>query len=204
MTLASVPLGDSWWESANRIAIHCAATHPAPRYLTHAERIDAALDALIQHVHENGWPATELKPLFLAASNGIEHATYEHTKHIGRGNYWVEPPGIIDPIAEAVTDKIGVRQVCYLFTLAELEAVEALAEVLKRGGTYKDAAALIGKTPSTVSSLLATARAKARQHWVAPGEHVPPGAYSTDRGGDAREWRKARRYKNRKRIRQAA
>lgn len=161
---------DGWWESANRIAVHCAATHPSPPYLTREERADAALDSIVQYVHDRGWPSSDLHPVFQAGSNGIDRATYERAKHAGRGHYWVEPPGMADALGENITDRIGVWQLCWAFTPAEWAAIWALAEVMKHGGGCQAAASLLGITESALAQRLMVARQRAAALWIAPGE----------------------------------
>lgn len=206
MTLTPVPPVDGWWDSANRIAGYAANTYRGPHYLTREERFDAALDAIVQHVHEHGWPRINLHPVFQAASNAIDRDTNRRAAHLTHGNFWVEPPGQHDALAEAITDRIGIWQLAWSFNDTEWQCIWALSEVMKHGGDYRDAAALIGKTPSVVASHLHAARKKARARWVAPGD-TPPGRYGADRErttSTSKDWRKQRRHQNRKRARQAA
>lgn len=161
---------DGWWESANRIATHCAITHPSPPYLTREERTDAALDSIVQHVHDHGWPTIDLHPVFQAGSNGIDRATHQRAKHLTRGHYWVEPSGHPDALAEHVTDRIAIWQLCWIFTQAEWEAVWALAEVMRHGGKHSAAASLLGITDAAFAQRLLLARRRAAALWIAPGE----------------------------------
>jgi hypothetical protein len=166
------------FESMERIAMHTARVHyssPRPGWGL-MERYDAALDALVEFVTENGWPAND-KPLFNAAGNGINKADRERVKHIAHRAFWVEPPGADDAIAEAVTDKIGIRQLCWAFTESEWQAVWALAEAIRRGGDYRAAAASLGLRDAVFQQRLYMARKRAFRLWVAPGE-TPRGRYA--------------------------
>jgi len=187
-----------WWPSAVRIAGHTARTHPSPALLTYDERLDAALDAVVEYVAEHGWPEADVKDVFRAACGGIDRATYERLKHVRYRRHWLEPSGAADALSEAVTDRVAVWQVAWALTPAQWETVWAVAEVMRRGGRYRDAAQMIGKNPATVSVLLSQARARARQLWVAPGDTPSHGHYARDlETTDYRNWRYQRRRASR-------
>jgi hypothetical protein len=173
---------DHWTESARRIAWHCARTTPVlnPAFPP-ADRYEAALDGIIAYAARYGWPEDSLKPVFRAGSNAIGHENDERTKHLPHGIAWLPVPGQRDQLAEDVTDRVGIWQLCQLFTDTEWAAVWALAEVLKYGGGYREAAALLGLQDGTIAARLWTARGKARANWVAPGDSPVP-RYDRHRG----------------------
>jgi len=117
--------------------MHTARAHyssPRPGWGL-VERYDAALDALIEYISENPWPDTD-KPLFNAAASGITQANWERDKHVRHWAQWVGAPSRVDAIGEAVTDKIGIHQLCWAFTTAEWQVVSALAAAIGRGDDY--------------------------------------------------------------------
>lgn len=190
------------WESAERIAWYCARSRRAATpMMTLADRREAAFIGIVDHVAEHGWPDDD-GPLFRAARAAIERESHETIKHVIHGHFWCEGPGVTDPIGEAVTDRIGVHQVTWIFTEHQWRVVHALAEVLKREGTWRDAAALLEMSPGAYRQILYVARQKARGAWVAPGE-TPRGHWA--RGGTwdtTRNTRMAGRLRNRTRQRE--
>lgn len=192
---------DGWWESAQRISKHCAATYRGDHVIPYRDRCEHALDGIVEHVASHGWPADDIDPVFRAARRALDHATWEARKHIFRREFWLEPSGTYDTLAESVTDRIAVWQVIWSFTPGQWEAVWAVAEADKRGGKWRDGAALVGAHPGTFSTQLAHARARARAAWIAPGE-TPPGhyGYARDAPGDYRNWRGQRRRHQRRKA----
>lgn len=174
-------LPDGWEHAAARIARISASRFRGGRIFTYHDRVDLALGGIIESIAEHGWPDSD-KPLYHAADNGIRREEREMTKHIMRGSYWVEPRGGADSLAEAVTDRIAVWQICWLFTEGQWAAVWALAEVMKRGGGRHEAAALLGANLGTYSVQLSNARRRARAVWVAPGD-TPPRQWAQDYKG---------------------
>ncbi len=172
-------LPEGWDQSAERIAWHCARTRRGDTPgLSLDDRHDAALDGIIELVAEHGWPADEGN-LFRAGFAAIKREAYEHFKHVRRWTFWYEPPGTLDPIAEKITDKLAVWQVAWELTETQWAAVWALAEVGKRGGTWRDAADLLGKSPASYRTALYEARKRCRGLWLAPDE-TPRGLWARD------------------------
>lgn len=179
-------------KSMERIAQRCAATFPGAWVLGLAGRYDAALMAITEYAGEHGWPAGDLKPLFRAGSTAISRATRQAQRHLPLDlGSWREPPGLADSLAEAVTDRIGIRQLVRALPDAEWEAVWALAEVMKLGGGYRDGAALLGISAAAMSARLSRARQQARELWVAPGE-TPTGRFCARRNGKLHKFAGAR------------
>lgn len=176
-------LPDGWDASVQRIAGWCAKTHWGETpLLTLDDRYDAALDGIITHLSSHGWPGGGVKDLFRAGSAAITQAGRESVKHLLNRGYWtVSVPAPPDAIAEFVTDKIGVRQIAWSLPEAEWHAIWALAEVMKRDGGYREAAALLGISEAAIAARLKKARVIARALWVAPGE-TPRGRYVSNRG----------------------
>lgn len=161
-------LSDAQGESMTRIAHHCSNTHRGVT-LTRDERYEAALSGIAEYLTDNGWP-DPVKPLFLAGTAAISREAHERVKHLPHSSYWHEPPGNHDAMAEQISDKIGVHQLCYALSDTQWAAVWALAEVKRRGGSISEAAALLGIPESTVTNTLTAARRLARGLWIAPGE----------------------------------
>jgi|HubBroStandDraft_6_1064221.scaffolds.fasta_scaffold1022290_2 hypothetical protein len=180
-------LPEGWEESAERIAWHCARTHRAETpLLTLDARYEAALDGLVEYTEAHGWPA-DLKPVFRAAANAIGRAGDEAVRHITFWSYWYPAPGTLDSLAENVTDMLGVRQLVWVLPDHEWEAIWALAEQMKRGGDWRDAARMIGVSDTCMKARLARARARCRAEWAAPGETVRP--YHPSRRGARSRYR---------------
>lgn len=190
-------LPDGWCESAERIAGYSASHHRGQnRWLTHQEKREAALDAIIEHVHDHGWPAPgeSFRPLFYAAANGIARANYDRHMHPRHWSYWHPVPSEQDALAERVTDRIGVYQLLDALGDKERDAVLALAEVLKDTSIHQrkgspeptateQAAALLGVDRAVYGWRLKAARKKARSLWVAPGD-TPFSTFSLYNGGN--------------------
>ncbi len=99
-------LPDGWDQSAERIAWYCAKSRRADNpHLTLGQLHDAALDGVLIHVWEHGWPEGQLHPLYQAAWRSIAHEAHEAGKHLRHFAHWCEPPGLADPIGEAITEK---------------------------------------------------------------------------------------------------
>jgi len=171
-------LPEGWDQSAERIAWYCAkARRGDTPALTLSARHEAAFTGIIDHIAGHGWPEGDDGPLFRAAWAAIAHEAHEAGKHVRHWSFWYEPPGVADPIGEAVTDKIGAWQVAWSLTEHQWAVVWALTEAIKRGGTWRDAAASLGMSPGAYRMTLHVARKKARALWVAPGE-TPPGHWA--------------------------
>lgn len=184
-----------------RIAQHCATTHPAGTpLLTVADRFEAALDAVVEYVAEHGWPDSDFGPLFRAGHNAVTRAADETAKHLARGHFWARPPGNEDSLAEAVTDKVAAWQIAWALTESEWAAVWALTEVMKRDGDWRDAAALIGISDTAMATRLNMARNRARGLWIAPGETPRPRFIASRDGRRSKAYahRKYRRYRDRR------
>ena len=197
-------LDEGRWQSMERIAQHVANTHPgrSSSSLTTEQRFDAALDALVQYVADHGWPAGDFGDMFRAAANGVRISMYEADKHVRHWSYWHEPPAPVDALAEAITDKIAVWEICWSLTPGQWAAVWATAEVMKYGGGRSEAAALTGKRVGAHTQLLITAREKARAAWVAAGE-TPRGHYHPYASGAGRrlgEWHRSRERATRREL----
>jgi hypothetical protein len=160
-----------WWEVVQRIARTCAARGFGGHGLNREDRYEAAYTAIVEYLCEEGWPSDE-KPLYRAGTRGISQAGAEYARHwTARAvGYWHEPPAGIDAVGEAITDRIAIHQLTWAFTEKQWEAVWALAEVMKRDGSYRDAARLLGKPEASYHAILTLARNRARALWVAPGE----------------------------------
>ena len=199
-------LPDGWWSVAESIAGAVARNRSAvdsgiPR-LPYADRREAAIDGIVAEVHENGWLAggEQAKRLFRAAQNAIDRASDEAAKHIRWWSYWYDAPGQADALGEAVTDKIGVHQLCYTFTDEEWSAVWALARVQAWDGAGPEAAALLQVPYPVFHRRLFKARQRARPLWVAPGDTAPsrqwvsaPGTRSDRRYSRRHSWADSRR-----------
>lgn len=184
-------LTETQCESMERIARHCSRTYRGSTpLLTIDDRIEAALDGIVEYVHEHGWPRED-KDLFRAGSAAIEHAAGESVKHLTRGNFWVRPRPNEDPLAEMVTDRIGVWQVAWSLTEKEWAALWAVAEAMKWDGSRADAAALLGVPVGRLSENLSRARRKCRAAWLAPGE-TPRGSYHAQHNGKISKIQKSR------------
>lgn len=179
-------LPEGWDESVERIARMCASRSWSGPSLTYEEKADAAGYGIVEHIAERGgWPEGSVKELFQAGDRGIKREAREREKHIRHIAYWMEPRGIADPIGEDVTDRVAAWQVAWALTPGQWAAVWAYAEVLKRGGGRREAAALIGANPNAYSLQLSLARKRARSLWVAPGD-TPPGLWAQDPKGPGR------------------
>lgn len=173
-------LPDRWEEDAARVARISASRFRGGQMFTYHERVDLALGGVIEALAELGrWPADE-KPLFRAADNAIRREEREHTRHIVHWTFWYEPRSGADTMAEQVTDKIAIWEVAWALSPGQWAAVWAWSETLKRNGTHRDAAALIGSTLGTYYAQLTLARKRARAWWVAPGD-TPRGHWSQDK-----------------------
>lgn len=142
------------------------------------ERYDAALDAVVDWVADHGFPAPhdDIKPLAAAADNAIQRAAYHLRLDFRHANFWLPAPGNPDHLAEDVTERLAVHQLCYEFTGAEWEAIAALAYAIGCGEDSRWAAQQIGIDPGTFKARIHAARKRARALWVAPGE-TPRGHY---------------------------
>lgn len=148
---------------------------------------DAALDALADYVHANGWPDDgDFGPLFRAGSAAVEYAYQHAIKDRRWGSYWHVPHGPLDPVGESVAERIGVQQMTWALSEAQWASLWAEADVMRWGGTRDDAAALLGIPLALHSHRLQDARRICRGLWVAPGEH-PAGHYRPARS--SRIWR---------------
>jgi hypothetical protein len=200
-------LTDEHWNSVERICWHAARSHRAETpLLTITDRHEAALLGVAEYLCDNEWPDRDFKPLFLAAAAGIsrEARAVDHTRHIRHWTYWYEPPGSIDRLEEAITDKIGVHQVCWAMPDDQWSAVWAVAEAMRTGGGMTEAAALLGITTGLLSNRLTRARRTARRLWIAPGD-TPRGYYQPgthDKGSRLQEYRRNRRRTERRTERQ--
>lgn len=181
-------LGEAEFESIERIAWHCArhSRGSTPR-LTLEERYEAALNGIVERVHAEGrWP-DKVQMLFTAGSDAIWRENHERGKNLHHAAYWLGTHGEPDEIAEQITDRIAVHEITWLFSREQWEAVWALAEVQKRDGSIREAAALLGISDSALVNRLLYARQKARAAWVAPGE-TPRGMYRPARDGVKTRW----------------
>lgn len=172
-------------ENMTRISWHCARTsHPSAYRLTLDDRQETALDGIIEYVVDNGFP-NQVNPLFRAGTAAIQLAVFRAGAPLRpRGmSYWVEPPAPQDAIAEAITDKIAVWEICWALSDIEWGAVWALAEAYRRGGGLNEAAAILGVHKVMLESRLAVARRRARSLWVAAGETPPRRMYHPNRNG---------------------
>jgi hypothetical protein len=174
-----------------RMAQHVASTTQHGSALTVAERYDAALDAIVDFVAVNGWPEDNFRDLFRDAAMGVAHAGREATKHLRYWSYWYEPPGSEDALGEALTDRIGVHELCQAFSENEWLAVWSMAEAIRRGQpTLSTAAAIAGLTDSAFTHRLHRAQAKGRALWVAAGD-TPAARYHAHKSKPARaRWRR--------------
>lgn len=159
------------WERAMSIAWRASVNSFSGCAISRADRIEAALDGIIAEVAENGWPEGSFKVLFKAADTSIRRAAYEAGKHGKHWAFWIPAPGIEDPIGERVSDRLGVHQVTHALTETEWSAVWACSEVQKWGGGNEEAAAMLGISLVAYKSRLHFARVRARELWIAPGEH---------------------------------
>lgn len=173
-------VSEGWYDSIDRISWYCAKAHRAQTpLLTLSQRHDAALDGIIEWVHQHGIPTSDA-PLFRAARAAIEAEAHHSLKHLNHGHFWVEPPGITDPIGETVTDKVAAWQIAWALTEHQWNVVYALTEAYRRGLTWHEAAAALDMKPGAYRQILMVARKKARELWVAPGD-TPRGHWA--RGG---------------------
>jgi hypothetical protein len=189
-------LSDAQGESMTRIAHHCSNTHRGVT-LTRDERYEAALTGIAEYLADNSWP-DPVKPLFLAGTAAINQEARERIKHIRHWSYWYEPPGVHDSMAEQISDRVGVHQLCYALSDTQWAAIWALAEVMRRGGGIPEAAALLGIPDYTVTNRLTAARRVARRLWIAPGE-TPASHFWQPNGGRLDRWRWNRADTQRKR-----
>ncbi|HWD76723.1 MAG TPA: hypothetical protein VG371_16425 [Solirubrobacteraceae bacterium] len=174
------PLDAARWESMERMSGYIARTHPAPARpdFGYLDKYEAALDALVEYMAERGWPdGQDFKPMMAFAGAAVNRAYHESVKHLAHASFWARPPANEDSLGEKITDRIGVHQLCHAFTESEWQAVWALAEAIRRGGDYRDAAASIGLGDAAFTQRLYLARKRAFQLWVAPGE-TPRGRYA--------------------------
>lgn len=176
-------LTEAQYESMESMAKHAARVHyssPMPGW-GFVERYDAALDGIVEYVSNQGWPDTH-KPLFYAAASGIANAAWEWGKHKRHWAAWVGSPSHVDAIAEAITDRIGIHQLCWAFPKGEWEVVSALAFAIGRGDDYHRAAASIGLGDAVFRARLYRARKRAFRLWIPPDEH-PVGRYQPYKRG---------------------
>jgi hypothetical protein len=173
-------LTDEQCAVVERIARTCSRRHRAEApLLTLDDRYDAALDGIIEHVHEDGWPGTE-KPLYAAGSLAITRAHRESWRHLRRWSYWYEPPGAADALGEAITDRIAVWEIAWMLSEEQWRAVWAMGEAIRRGEGKRTAASLAGMSHTVFTEHLHRARRRCLAVWCAPGEHVQP--YYASRG----------------------
>lgn len=198
-------IDEARWQSMERISQHVANTHPgrSSSSLTTEQRFDAALDALVQHVADRGWPdGQDFGDMFRAAANGVRTSMYEADKHVRHWAYWHEPPSPVDALAEAVTDRLATWEICWSLTPGEWASVWATAEAMRLGGGRALAASLTGKRVGAHTQLLITARAKARAAWIAAGEtprgHYHP--YASGTGQRLGEWHQSRKRATRREL----
>jgi hypothetical protein len=166
-----------------RIAAYCAGTHPSwsrPGF-GHGEKSDAAFDAIIADLADNGWP-DEVSDLFQAGMSGINHALWNTRKDINHRHLWLPTSGG-DELAEAITDRIGVWQLVWTLAPAEWAAVWAVAEVMQWQGDHAAAAALLGISVSALRGNLCRARERCRALWIAPGETPPVRKFTATHAG---------------------
>ena len=184
-------LPEGWWEHAGAIAGIAARKWFGGDTLPYSDRKHAALDGIVEEVMEAGWPGPgeTFGRLFLAANNGMRHEQREAQKHLQWWAHWRDGDGITDALAESVTDRVAIWQVSWALTPAEREAVWALAEVQRWGGSNEDAAALLGINPGAYYMRIKNARRKAREWWVAPGDTAPRRNAAFSRGGKGRNVR---------------
>lgn len=157
-----------------RIAGHCAARFRwSTPHMSIGDRREAAMTGIADYLLEHGWPDIA-QPLFEAANAAIGREAQQTNplRHLRNWGYWHEPPAPADALAERITDRIGIWQVCWSLSETEWTAVWAVAEVMKTGGGLEEAAALIGVSYSCLLMRLGNARRKARELWICPGDHI--------------------------------
>lgn len=168
------------WQSLARIAQRTATLFPARTpYLDEQSRFEAAYDGVTGWVHAHGWPDDD-KPLWRAASAGIQSAARESYRHLSHRWLWLAPSGGHDALADDVAERIGAAQLAGAFSAEELEC---LILVGQEGGRDRNRlAAMLGITRTQFDYRLDGARRRARVLWIAPGE-TPRGYYRASRGG---------------------
>jgi hypothetical protein len=175
-------LTDGHFESMQRIAGFCVKRWRASSpFLSLDDMFNAALDAIVEEVAENGWPDNDTV-LFSAGRASIKRANYEVIRHLRQARaQWGETPPGEDALAERVTDRVAAWQIAWALPDHLWPVVWATAEVMKKDGTQADAAALAGMSPGEFSWRLSAARKLCRALWVAPGETPPSRKYSAIR-----------------------
>ena len=195
------PLWEGWWDRAESIAGFAAKAPVEGAWLGFPERKDAAMDEIIEEITElGGWPA-DVNVLFRAGQRGAKRAAYEARKHVVYGGFfWVGVPGPNDYLAENVTDRIAVWQIAWGLREIDWEALWALSEVMKWGGSQAEAAALVGLPLAVYQQRLLVARRRAYRLWICPDE-TPRGRYRPLRRtgtGKAAQYLKNKRKHERK------
>lgn len=173
-------------ESMQRIAMHCARRDTGYTSVRSGwgllERFDTALDAVVEFVHDNGWPTGDFGDLYRSAAAAIKREAYEIDKHLRYArSHWADGPRGEDELAEHITDRIAAWEIVWQLTEKEWQAVWAVAEVMKRDGGHAEAAALVGIPISQLKNRLFAARVRCRPLWVAPGETPPSRKFTTIR-----------------------
>ena len=215
-------------ESIERIAAR-AASMAHDKILPFGTRLEVALAAICDMLTETEWEAhrdgrtveaPEVKALYAAVNRAIAHESYlyrrdhayvsslatDHEMGASRNwqAFWVGGTHPLDPVGEAVAEKVAIRQALRGLKFVYAQSVYALADAIRDGGDYHLAAARLGISDTTMHSRLSVARRFVRQHWVAPGETPRPN-WGRDRGRNSTVTVMARRvYANREKRKAAA
>jgi len=166
-------LTEDRWKALQRIADYCAHRWRGAYILDREQRRDVALDAIVEALAAG---EDDDYGFIRAGASAIHRALNEHVKHNRHQAYWAAPPSARDAVAEAVTDRIGVTQLCWIFTDQEWEAVSAVAAAAGTGLGQRSVAENAGMSVFALNNALYSARSRGRQLWVAPGDH-PRGHY---------------------------
>lgn len=188
-------LTEDRWASLGRLAWYAARRWRGPYDILGAsERHEAALTGIVAAVAAG---VDDDHALIRAGQAAIQHEVHEAVKHERHAGYWV--PGDADYLAEAVTDRVAVHQVTWMFTPGEWLAVYATAMAAGTGASSAEIAAAAGMTVSAYKDRLRAARARGRALWTAPGD-TPPRRYAPGHT-PVHDYRRER---NRERRREAA
>lgn len=154
-----------------RMAGHCVTANPGLQVCSSQEMFDAALDGMVQYLHDQGW--TSDLDVARAGGNGVAALNREAVKHMRNRYRWPHAEG---DFSEELIDLLAARQLVQVFTSDEWRALLAFVKVLEAGGCQKDAADALGLPLHGFEAHLSAARKKARKLWIAPGE-TPRGVY---------------------------
>ena len=151
-------------ESIERIAAR-AASMAHDKILPFGTRLEVALGAICDMLTETEWEAhrdgrtveaPEVKALYAAVNRAIAHESYlyrrdhayvsslatDHEMGASRNwqAFWVGGTHPLDPVGEAVAEKVAIRQALRGLAYVYAEAVFALADAIHDGGDYHTAA----------------------------------------------------------------